>query len=310
MDFRNNVEKAIFGNACILAATIFWGVNYAFTKALAPVWMSDSAIAAVRLIGGAILFWAASLFIKNDKLDKDSLIRAACGGGVGLFGCIYLFVLSLGYGSAIDISIIMTLPPVFVILLEVVFLHRHPSWLEYCGIALSFIGAAMVILTGSSDAHTGSNYLLGDFLAIAASACFAIYLVVLAKPTDIYKPVSLLRWVFLFAGLPGLFLLPGLFESPLLHTTEPAPWLEIAFILFCPTFFAYFLTQPAIKAIGAVLVALYQYLTPVVTAIAAILMGIEQPHWSQAFAMLIIIAGMLMTNWGKEKKKITNFKAN
>lgn len=302
MRFKNNFEKELFGNGCILVSTIFWGVNYAFTKALSPVWMPADAIAAVRLVGGAILFWLASLFIRNDRLDKSSLIRSFFGG-LGLFGCIWLFVVALNYGSAIDISIIMTMPPVFVILMEVIFLKRRPSWLEYCGIVVSFAGAATVILTGSSARGVASDYLLGDFLAIASSACFALYLVMLAKPTDLYKPISLLRWVFLFAALPGLFLVPSLLDAPLLHSGEAVPWLEITFILFCPTFIAYLLTQPAMKAIGAVLVSLYQYLTPVVAAITAIAMGVDKPRWAQAIAMLIIIAGMVMTNFGKDREK-------
>ena len=297
-DFR----KELVGNICISIATIFWGVNYAFTKALVPVWMYANAVSCVRLVGGAILFWLASLFVKAEKLDRESLIKAAIGGAIGLFGCIYLFVLSLNYGSAIDISIIMTLPPIFVILLEVVFLHRRPGLLEYAGIVLSFIGAAMIILCGSNS-HAASNYLLGDLLAITASFCFAVYLVILAKPTKNYKPVSLLRWVFLFSALPGLFLLPSFFKSPILHTSDAIPWLEIGFILFCPTFISYLLTQPASRDIGAVLVSLYQYVTPVVATVTAVLMGVDEPRWQQGAAMLIIVAGMLLTNFGKNHEK-------
>lgn len=300
MRFKNNFEKDLFGNGCILAATIFWGVNYPFTKALAPSWMPANAISATRLVGGAMLFWLASLFLKTEELDRKSLLRSFFGG-LALAGCLILFVLSLNYGSAIDISIIMTLPPVFVLLIEAIFLRRHPSLLEYGGVLLSFIGAAMVILTGSSSSGAASDYLLGDFLAIISSTCFAIYLVVLAKPSKIYKPISLLRWVFLFGSLPALFLVPSFFESRLVHSTNAIPWLELAFILLGPTFLAYLLTQPAMRTIGAVLVALYQYLTPVVAALAAMAMGIDKPRWSQGAAMLIIITGMLLTNFGRDK---------
>lgn len=298
---RAGLERALFGNGCILLATLFWGVNYAFTKALIPVWMSADAVSAVRIAGGAALFWLASLFIKNERLDRQSLIRAAGGGAVGIFGCIYLFVLALDYGSPIDISIIMAMPPIFVILMEVIFLGRRPSWLVYAGIVVSFAGAAVVILSAGGEAGEAANPMLGDLLAVAAAASFAIYLVVLAKPSAVYRPVTLLRWVFLFASIPGLFLVPALLRSPIMATTEPVPWLEIGFILFCPTFFSYLLTQPAEKAIGAVLVSLYQYLTPVVATISAVLMGQASLRWQQALAMAVIVAGMLLTNFGKSK---------
>lgn len=297
---KRPLEKLVLGNTYILIATVFWGVNYAFTKALIPAWMSATGVTAVRLVGGCILFWLASFFVKNEQLAKDDMIRAFFGGFVGLFCCIYCFVLALKYGSPIDISIICTLPPAWVIVIETLFLHRHPRWTEYAGIIISFIGAALVIITGSHGSCVASNFLLGDLFAVGCSVGFALYLVILSKPTDKYNPVILLRWVFLYAAIPMLFILliPGMQEMPILHTSRLVPWLEISFILFGPTFMAYLLTQPAVRDIGSVLVSLYQYLTPVVATICAILMGVDKLRWMQVVAMLIIVAGMLLTNFG------------
>lgn len=161
----------------------------------------------------------------------------------------------------------------------------------------------MVILAGGSSAGTASNSPLGNALGVAAGACYAAYLYVLAKPSASYKPVSVLRWVFLFGALPGLFLLPDLLAAPLLASAAATPWLEVAFIVFGPTFLAYFLIQPAIKDIGAVPVSIYQYLTPVVAAMTAMCMGQEKPSWGQGAAMLVIIAGMILTNIGKKREK-------
>lgn len=297
---KNSPEKIFFGNACILIATIFWGVNYPFTKALIPDFMSSSGVSAFRLLGGCLLFWISSLFIPTDKIEKHDFIKIIVAGSIGLFGCIYLFVIALDYGSPIDISIIMTLQPAFVMLIEVIFLRRKPDFIAYAGLTLSFIGAALVILTGHSGASHASNFLLGDFFAVCAGICFAIYLVILQKPTKKYKPVSILRWVFLFAAIPALFLVPELPRMLIWQTPQVIPWLEIAFIVVCPTFLAYLLVQPASKAIGATLVALYQYLTPVVAALAATWMGIDRLRWEQVVAMLLIVAGMLLTNRGEK----------
>lgn len=300
---KNSLEKILYGNACILTATIFWGVNYPFTKALIPDFMSSEGVAAFRVLGGCLLFWLSSFFLKNDKIEKQDFLKIIIGGALGLFGCIYLFVIALDYGSAIDIAIIMTLQPAFVMLIEVVFLHRRPNLTEYAGLVISFIGAALVILTDHAGASHANNLLLGDLFAICAGICFAVYLVILQKPTQKYKPVTLLRWVFLFAALPGLFLVPKLPAMEIWNADKLVPWLEIAFIVLCPTFFAYLLVQPASKAIGSVLVALYQYLTPVVAALAAIWMGVDHLRWAQIAAMLVIIAGMLITNYGKDRQK-------
>lgn len=293
-------RAALIGNACILIATIFWGVNVSFTKALIPDWLSPDAIILVRLVGGCALMWIASLFVKCSPIQRSDWVKLGLGGCVGLFLFIYLFVTSLKYGNPIDISIIMTLPPVFVILINVIFRHRRPSWMEYLGVAVSMVGAVVVILSGQSGKN-GSDNLLGDLLAIASTLCYAFYLVILEGPTARYRPINMLRWVFLFASVPMLFILPGILHTtqPLLHSAAAAPWAEIIFILVGPTFLAYFLVQPAIKKIGSELVSLYQYLLPVFATLTAVIMGLDHLKWIQVIAMGIIILGMILTNVGK-----------
>lgn len=296
----------LVGNLCILTATIFWGINVSATKALIPEWMSADSITAVRLVGGCLLFWIVSFFVARQKIARHDWLKLILGGVVGLFGFIYLFVTSLKYGDPIDISIIMTLPPVFVILIGLIFQHRHTSVLECLGILVSFIGAVLVILDAASatDAHAHDR-LLGNLLAILSTICYAFYLVILEGPTKTYRPVTMLRWVFLFAALPALFLVPQLLHQPILHTTEAIPWVEISFILLCPTFAAYFLVQPAIRHIGSELVSLYQYLVPVFATVSAVLMGLSHLKWIQGIAMLVIVGGMVITNVGKLRKKPT-----
>lgn len=297
----SSLATNLAGNACILVATIFWGLNVSFTKALIPSWMTAEGIIVVRLVGGCILMWIASMFVRNSPIDRSDWLRLGLGGMVGLFAFIYLFVTSLRYGNPIDISIIMTLPPVFVILIGVIFQHRRPSWLEYLGVAISMAGAVTVILAGQAGKN-GSDNLLGDLLAVASTLCYAFYLVILEEPTRKYKPVNMLRWVFLFSAIPALFLIPGMQDMPILATSHATPWLEIGFILLCPTFIAYFLVQPAIRLIGSELVSLYQYLLPVFATISAVLMGLDHLKWIQVAAMAIIVCGMALTNIGKRRR--------
>lgn len=297
------------GNLCILIAVIFWGVNVSVTKALIPDWMTAYGIIIIRLVGGAILMWIASLFIKCSAIQKGDWLKLILGGAIGLFLFIFLFILSLKYGNPIDISIIMTLPPIFVILIGVIFLKQRPSWLEYLGVVISFIGAAIVILDGGGrheHEYTAHGNIIGDILAILSTICYAFYLVILEGPTKTYKPITMLRWVFLFSAIPALVLIPFSLHQPILHTAKAVPWIEIAFILFCVTFIAYFLVEPAIKYIGSELVSIYQYLLPVFATISAVLMGLAKLHWLQVLAMAVIVAGMVCTTVGKRKRTDTS----
>lgn len=291
------------GNGLMLLAAIFWGVNVTVTKALIPEWMTAQGIIVVRLVGGCLLFWAVSLFMKHESIARNDWIRLVLGGGIGLFAFIYLFVTSLRYANPIDVSIIMTLPPVFVILIGVLFRRQRPSLLECIGVAVSFVGAVIVIL-GGQGRKNGSDNLLGDLLAVASTLCYAFYLVILEGPTHTYRPVTMLRWVFLFSAIPALFLIPGMQDMPIVRTENATPWAEIVFILLCPTFLAYFLIQPAMKYIGSELVSLYQYLVPVFATISAVMMDIDRLKWIQIAAMTVIIVGMVLTNVGKRRRKL------
>lgn len=292
----------LIGNACMLIAAIFWGVNVTLTKALIPDWMTADGIAGVRIVGGCILMWLVSLFLKNDRIDRSDWKRIIPAGAIGLFLFIYLFVTSLRYANPIDISIIMTMPPVFVILMQVIFDKSRPSLLEYLGVLISMAGAAVVILAGASDAHNGPDNLLGDTLAILSTICYAFYLYILEGPSKKYRPINLLRWVFLFAAIPGLFLFIGFGKMPLMHDAPLIPWLEIGFILLCPTFLAYLLVQPAQRMIGSEMVSLYQYLLPVFATVSAVLMKLDTLRWLQVLAMAIVVAGMIATNLGKRRR--------
>lgn len=291
----------VVGNGCILLATIFFGVNIPVVKELVPRWMNADAVTAVRLVGGCVLMWIASLFVKCASIKRGDWLPLVLGGAVGLFSFMYLFNLSLRFADPIDVSIVMTLPPMFVVLYQIIFRHARPALLEYAGMALAFVGAVLVIAVQHGSA--GSNNLLGLLLALGSTIAYAFYLVVMEGPSKRYHPVTTLRWSFLFSAIPALLCLPSLIHSDLVASPAPAvPWIEIAFILLCPTFLSYFLISPADRLIGSELVSIYQYLLPVVAAVASVIMGISHIIPLQIIAMAIIIAGMVLTNLGKHRR--------
>ena len=301
---QQKTDTALFlkGNLFILIATIFFGVNIPVVKLLIPHWMSAMDVSAFRLFGGCVLFWLASLFVRTEPIAKKDWLSLILGGAVGLFSFIYLFNLSLSYADPIDVSIIMTLPPVFVIIIGVIFMHRRVSWLELLGVAIAFAGAIVVIVSGRAKDSDGSH-LFGDLLALASALCYAIYLVITERPSKTYRPVTMLRWVFLFSAVPAVFLLPALPHAEIFHDISFQPWALIAFVVICPTFLAYFLVSPAIRLIGSELVSIYQYLVPVVATVASVAGGICGSHAAQIAAMAIVIGGMALTTIAARKRR-------
>lgn len=291
----SNASAMIRGNLFMFVATLFFGVNIPVVKLLISEWMSANDVTLFRLMGGAVLMWAASLFLHPAPLQKRDWLKVILGGAVGMFSFIYLLNASLRYGDPIDISIIMTFPPVWVIIINVLFKHHKVNWMEAAGVLMAFAGAFLVIVTQHAG-EKGSDNMLGDVLALASTLCYAFYLVILEGPSHTYRPTTLLRWVFLFASVPALFLWPGVPHAAIVHTADWRPWLEIGFVVLCPTFLAYFLVQPAIKLIGSELVSMWQYVLPVFAIIASVIFGIATLHLIQVAAMVLIVAGMWLTN--------------
>lgn len=302
---RTDLRRMLLGNLSILVATIFFGINLPVIKVLIEKSCTSFDVTAWRMIGGCALFWIASLFVKTQKIQRNDWLTVLLGGGIGLFLFIFLFNLSLKYGNPIDISIIMTLPPIFVIVMEILFKHYKVSWLEVAGIVLSFAGAVIVILNQHGH-HTKSHAeILGDLIAVASTICYAFYLVILERPTHTYSPISLLRWVFLGAAVPALFLVPGVFHSDMvIQNVGWLPWALLAFVVFCPTFLSYLLVNPAVKMIGSELTSLYQYLLPVFATIVTVIIGLARLDWIQVLAMVVIVLGMICTQRAKHKKDL------
>lgn len=287
------------GNLFILTATILFGINLPVLKILIPDWLTAMDATAVRIGGGALLMWIASIFVKNRPIDKSDWGRIIIGGAVGLFAFLYLFCLSLRYGSPIDVSIIMTTPPLFVIIFGVLFLHRRLSAQGIIGSLIALGGAAMIILSESGSGQHAADSLKGNLIALASAACYAFYLIIIEGPSHKYSTVTLMRWVFGCAAIVAIPLYFSLPEAPLFIHPQTAPVLWTLFIIAGPTFAAYLLVTPAIKMIGSKMVSMYQYLVPVVATVAAVILGIDHLKWQQPVAIIIIVAGMMLTQRDK-----------
>lgn len=304
LDADNSKRNMLLGNVYILFAIILFAVNIPVVKIMIPEWMNADQVSIVRIVGGGLLFWIASLFIKRGNVERQDLPRIVFGGGITVFFFVYLLNVALKFGNPIDVSIIMTLPPMYVIIYQIIFKHIKPHWLEVVGMLVAFAGAVVVIVSGHESKHA-SNPLLGDLFAVLCGIAYMAYLLILEKPTHKYHPIPMLKWVFLGAMIPCLFICWSFPKAPIFQSVDVGfmPWFWMFFLAAGPSFLAYLLVNPAIKMIGSELVSIYQYFMPVATTIVAVILGEATLEWQEVVAMVIIIGGMFLTNVGNRKKK-------
>lgn len=300
-DAKGSIRRNLIGNALIFSATIFFGINIPVTKILIPEWLSAVEVVACRYIGGAVLIWLTSLFMKSVKIDKADW-KPIILAGIALFGFLYLFSLAFNYASAIDISIIMILPPIIVVAINAIFKRSKIGPLEWVGVGISFVGAAVLILL-RGGASQGSDNLLGELLALGSAVCYAVYLIIIEKPSHKYPSMILMRWVLGISAVLCLPFIGGFAHSKLFMHPEAWPIGLVCFIILLPTYYAYVATPPAVKMIGSEIVSMYQYLVPVIATIAAIIMKVDTLVWYQPVSMAIIIVGVVLADYSKRKIK-------
>jgi drug/metabolite transporter (DMT)-like permease len=101
--------------------------------------------------------------------------------------------------------------PIVVGLLSWLIFKKRPSLSFWIGLALAVCGALVIV---SSDLSRHAQFGLGDVLALAAAACFAVYLMATEQVRTHTNTLEFLRLAILFSAL-FMFLFAVAFRVPL-----------------------------------------------------------------------------------------------
>jgi drug/metabolite transporter (DMT)-like permease len=132
-------------------------------------------LAASRLTLSALMVLPAWPKLLQQSLQSDAWLYAS-GAGLCLAAHFALWTTSLSYTSIAASTALVTTNPVWVALLSRFWFGEKLSKLSVTGIAIALAGTIAIALGSASPANTGSNQLLGDFLALAGSWAVSLYL--------------------------------------------------------------------------------------------------------------------------------------
>ena len=214
-----------------------------------------------------------------------------------------LFLVGLSETTTIDAAIISSLVPVFVMILAAVILREPITKRKAFGVGLGMSGALLIVLTSQSGSG-GSSSMFGITLTTIAGISYAIYLIINRSIVARYSPVTISKWMFLFAAILIMpFGLTHLISSPVVNTVAPTSvYLRLAFIIIGPTFLSYLLVPVSLKFIRPTTVSMYNYLQPLVSAGIAIGIGQDILTWQKPVAGILIFAGVYFVTSSKSKK--------
>jgi drug/metabolite transporter (DMT)-like permease len=232
-------NKPLQAHLSLLSAEIFWGLLAPIGKDAMLHGIDNITLVSFRVTGAALLFWIASLFVKERMPWRHVLFMA----GAALLGVVFnqcLYTFGLSYTSPVNASIVTTSMPIFAMVLSFFILREPLTWMKVGGVLIGCIGAISLIL---SSAHSGgkTGNIWGDLMCMGAQLSFALYLTIFNPLIRKYNVVTVNKWMFTWSCI---FLLPftGSHVAQLpVAVIASKTWAEVFYVVVFGTFLSYLL---------------------------------------------------------------------
>ncbi|HTB94015.1 MAG TPA: DMT family transporter, partial [Candidatus Sulfotelmatobacter sp.] len=195
-------------------------------------------------------------------------------------------------------SIILGLGPIYALILAVLFRLEKLTWGKALGMAVSFIGVA-ILASGSGGVSRHSPTLLGDFITLCGSLAFALYVVLGKRVAGKYDALTMTTWNYLFGGL---IILPIAINRAIalgpLANWQAIPWTAWACLAFTAVFsstLAYLFYFWLLRYLEASQLSAFSYLLPVSATILGILFLNERGSLSELLGAALALVGLSLT---------------
>lgn len=229
---------------------------------------------------------------------KEHLQVAFSGVCLGLhFIC---WVASLYYTSVASASVLVTVHPVLVILVERIWFKRSFAWSAWLGVAFAFGGAVLLGIADSQIVQAFDNPLLGNALALTAAVIFVIYLFIGQKIRQKKEWIDYLFPVYTYAAITCLAVTFILGED-LFSITTAGLWAGFG-LAVAPQIIGHGSTNYAVRYISPTLISTLILVEPVLATILAFFIFGELPPLLSLSAMVLVLIGISLT-WKRGRKK-------
>lgn len=222
---------------------------------------------------------------------------------LALFGVVFnqvFFIAGLKYTSVAHSSLIISLGPVFVLIIARLHGLEEFTALKVVGLALSLAG--MVVLGGERSMVGGRQgpgpSLLGDLFAMAGSLAFAYYVVIAKEVTPRFDSLSMNTFTY---ALGALMLLPvtvgGLLTGGAAGVSGKA-WLAMVYMAACASVAAYVIFYYALRFISATRMTALSYLQPVLATLLGLFLLKEPITARLLLGAAVVFTGVYLTEKG------------
>lgn len=300
-------DKKLEANLSMVASRVMAGLNMNGLKFLLPLWLGALTGVTMRCIFAAVMFWITGWFVKEAPVTKRQQMKLFCLGAFGLYGFMFCYLLGISKTTPVSSSIFVSLEPIWVFIISVLFYKEKVTWMKVLGIGMGLGGAVLCISTQPSD-DLASNAPLGNLMCLASSLVYAVYLVFSNRLLKGVGDMTMLKYTFLGAAVMAVVVntIYG-FDAPILKMSLfSTPMLVLLFVLVFPTTISYLLLPLGLKYLKTTLVAIYGYLILIVATVTSFVLGQDRFSWTQLAAIVLICASVYLVEVAESNKQITS----
>lgn len=300
MSSKDNLK----GHLYMLTAATMWGLMAPLGKDAMAHGISGFGMVGIRVTGGALLFWLASIVgrlfsakgAERDSVSLSDYKELLWLFGAGMFAIVCNqcnYIIGLSITSPLNASIMTTTMPIITMVLAAFILKEKVTSRKLFGLVLGCLGALTIILSSAGGAREG-GVLLGDIMCIGGQLSYAFYLTAFKGVISRHNAVTCQKWMMTFAALIVMpFAMPYLLEvqwSELSLTT----YLETAFVVVGGTFFSFLCCTTAQRILSPTIIAMYNYVQPIVACTFSVLLGLGIFGYSHIIAILLVFSGVYL----------------
>lgn len=293
-------------HACLFLASAFWGLMAPLGKDAMTHGLNGLDMVAFRVLGGCILFWITSFFVKKERVSRRDLLMFAGAAVFGLVTNQCCFTVGLSITSPINASIVTTSMPIFAMILAFLILKEPITGKKAGGVALGCVGAIMLIVTSAVAANSRVGNIWGDLMCMGAQLSFALYLSLFSPLIRHYSVFTVNKWMFTYATLMVMPISWGSLSEIEWAQVPATTWWETAFVVVFCTYIGYIFMMIGQQVLRPTVVSVYNYVQPIVSVTVSILAGLCILKPTQVLAVVLVFSGVWLVTKSRSLKDSKN----
>ncbi|WP_373722354.1 DMT family transporter [Bacteroides heparinolyticus] len=294
------MKKNIQGHLFALSANILWGLMAPIGKS-ALTEFSPLSVTTFRMVGAAACFWLLSLFCKREQVDHRDLLKMFFAA---LFALVFnqgVYIFGLSMTSPINASIVTTTLPIVTMVVAAIYLKEPVTNKKVLGIFVGALGA-LILITSSRAAANGNGSIFGDLLCLAAQISFSIYLTVFKGLSQRYSPITLNKWMFVYASICYIPFSYRDVTAIEWSGISASALLQVGYVVVGGSFLAYIFIMSAQRLLRPTVVSMYNYMQPIVASTVAIILGLGVFSPEKGVAIALVFLGVYIVPQSKSRK--------